>query len=458
MARRRKPNNSIPQEPVPVSPGTAEDLRVLVEDNLAQYRGRTYSGGDLQAAREDKTALTRLRKTVEQRRRDLKQSRRLTPELDTQLRALTARIDEPLAPIQRLLAQADEEEKEKRYRDLKKYYNRVSGGLGDLAEPLYHSPAFLDRRWENRNMTPKTWRAGIQSKVTKAALDLQVLQNIGGEDAPALIARYLETMDLNAVLRYKEVLEKVRQAGDRRADPGPSENNVVGWRTLKLRGTARQMAQLDKQLALLGIGAQELENGMPQPPRELTVPDFDSFVCVDIENSGSYGLAHGDTPAEITEIGAVRVEHGKIVDRKSWLCNPKRKIIPTVVKLTGITNEMVAKAPPVSQVIRQYAAYIDGLPVVGHNIRGDLPYLLRAAGRVGVALPSPYFDTYFYAKKLNERWKWDGIGLESLAQQFGIPHPNAHRALSDAEANAALYLILRGLSASAPHEDGLTPE
>ena len=438
---------------------TAEELRAYLEERLEPYRTTVYTGADLQTLREDKQALARLKRGLDQRRRELKQSRRLPiGEADARFRGLSALIDEPLGRVQTMLYKAEEEERDKRRRDLRKHYNRISGGLGGLAELLYQSPAFFDRRWENQNMTPKKWKTAMQARVTQAALDLQAIQTSGGEDAPALVTRYLETMDMNAVLRYKRMLESVRQAGEKAVKPAKPEDRVVGYRTMRLHGTARQMGQLNKQLSILGIKAEELENGMPRPPQELTVPDFDSFVCVDIETSGSYGLNHGDVPAEITEIGAVRVEHGEVVDKQSWLCNPKRKIIPTVVKLTGITNEMVAKAPPLSQVIRQFAAYIDGLPLVGHNIRGDMLYLMRAAGREGVALTSPYFDTYFYAKKLHDRGQdWDGIGLESLAQQFGIPHPNAHRALGDAEANAALYLVLRGFSASAPHEDGLTP-
>jgi DNA polymerase III epsilon subunit-like protein len=65
-----------------------------------------------------------------------------------------------------------------------------------------------------------------------------------------------------------------------------------------------------EQLDFLGIDYEELEDGMPRPMKEIELPDFDSFVAFDIETTGTYGAANGDAPAEITEIGAVKVEGG----------------------------------------------------------------------------------------------------------------------------------------------------
>lgn len=111
---------------------------------------------------------------------------------------------------------------------------------------------------------------------------------------------------------------------------------------LRLAGNVEELIQALEMLALLGLDCEVLEDDLPQPMPELTTPDFDSFVCFDLETSGTYGAANGDVPAEITEIGAVRVVNGQITEQFSMLVNPGRKILPRISCITGITDEMVA--------------------------------------------------------------------------------------------------------------------
>lgn len=279
--------------------------------------------------------------------------------------------------------------------------------------------------------------------MTQAAHDLQTLQAAGD---PALIAHYLETLDMENTLQYQKSLKAAQAAMQTQVIAEDTDDNVVGYKVLKLSGNARRMAQVMEQLELLGVEFEVLEDGMPKELEELTVPDFDSFVCFDIETSGTFGAANGDGPAEITEIGAVKVIGGKIVDRQDWLCNPGRKITPQIARLTHITNEMVADAPSVGEVIGKFAQYIEAFPIVGHNIKAsDLHYISAAAKRAGVVLTSPFFDTYLYAKTLKNKYSWENVKLEYLSEQFGIEQPDAHRAWCDAEANVELYWKLKEL-------------
>ena len=142
----------------------------------------------------------------------------------------------------------------------------------------------------------------------------------------------------------------------------------------------------------------------------------------------------------------LKVIRGEIVDRQDWLCNPGRKIMPMIARLTHITDEMVADQSPVDQVIRAFAEYIGDLPLVGHNIRSsDLHYIKRAADRAGIALENAFFDTYLYAKKFKAAQGWENVKLEYLSQQFGIAQNSAHRAWCDAEANVGVYYHLKYL-------------
>ena len=107
---------------------------------------------------------------------------------------------------------------------------------------------------------------------------------------------------------------------------------------------------------------------MPKEFEEIKTPDMDSFAAFDIETSGSEGAARGGIPSDITEIGAVKVINGQIIETFSELCNPEA-ILPRIERLTGITDEMVADKPSVNEVIRQFKDFCGDLPLVGHNIR-----------------------------------------------------------------------------------------
>ena len=203
---------------------------------------------------------------------------------------------------------------------------------------------------------------------------------------------------------------------------------------------------LQDQMELMGMEFEIVEDGMPGELEELTEPCFDSFVAFDIETSGTFGAAKGDGPAEITEIGAVKVENGVVTSRFSSLCNPGRKITPIAAKITGITDEMVLSEPSVCEVISKFAEFVGDSILVGHNIKNsDLHYIKVAADSAGVAVENKFFDTYIYARKLKEQYGWDNVKLEYLSEKFGIEQQEAHRAWCDAEANVGVYFKLKEL-------------
>ena len=245
---------------------------------------------------------------------------------------------------------------------------------------------------------------------------------------------------------YRSQLMEMDKASEAEiAAPAP-EDARMGYKVLKITGSVPQLLNAMELLELAGIDVEELEDGMPQSFKELTAPDFDSFVAFDIETSGTFGAGNGDAPSEITEIGAVKVVNGKIVDRFEQLVNPGRKITPFIQRKTGITNEMVTDKPDISEVIRKFADFARGSVLVGHNIgASDLSYIDRAAKRAGVTMDNVYFDTYRYAKPLKERQGWENVKLEYLAERFGVEQPSAHRAWCDAEANVGVYFKLREL-------------
>ena len=358
----------------------------------------------MKLAKADKAKLNKLKKALDERRKEIKKIY-MEPYLilEGQIKELTAMIDEPLAEIKAFTDRMEEERKVQRRTEIKQYYDTVSAPLGELADMLFDSEPFIDKKWLNASTKPKVWQDGVREKVAQASADLSTIQQTGGSQTPALIDRYMESMDMAATKAYQKSLQQTEAAAQTEVEAVEDEDKVTGYKVLKLIGTRQQMAQIMSQIELLGMDFEELEDGMPGELVELTAPDFDSFVAFDIETTGTFGAANGDAEAEITEIGAVKVVNGQVVAREDWLCNPGRRIVPRIARLTHITDAMVANEPPVSEIIRRFADFIGDLPLVGHNIKSsDLHYITRAAKRAGVRLENTFFDTYRYAKQFQK--------------------------------------------------------
>ena len=158
------------------------------------------------------------------------------------------------------------------------------------------------------------------------------------------------------------------------------------------------------------------------------------FVVVDLETTG--GPPGADA---ITEIGAVRVRGGAVESEMSTLVNPGRAIPAQITVLTGITNAMVAGAPPVGEALTAFLAWarLDGesTVLVAHNACFDVGHLRGAARALGLGWSEPtVLDTLGLARRAWSRADVPDHKLGTLAALVGSPIRPAHRALGDARA------------------------
>ena len=159
------------------------------------------------------------------------------------------------------------------------------------------------------------------------------------------------------------------------------------------------------------------------------------YVVVDVETTGGRGDNH-----RVTEIGAVRVVNGRIVDRFETLLNPQRTIPPNIIRLTGITPAMVANAPCFADVADDFEAFMDGAIFVAHNVEFDFGFIAREFARLGRAFRYPKLCTCASMRRLYPGHR--SYSLAALCAQFDIPLRQHHRALCDAEAAAELLLLV----------------
>ena len=174
-------------------------------------------------------------------------------------------------------------------------------------------------------------------------------------------------------------------------------------------------------------------------PAALPIEDA-PYVVFDLETTG----ASATKGAGITEVGAIKIVGGQIVDQLSTLVNPGRPIDPFVVRLTGITDSMVASAPPIEEVMPGFEEFVEGAILVGHNVNFDFSFVTAARGE---PLPNLVLDTLKLARILVPGLK--RYRLSSLATHFGVRQIPNHRALSDAAATSEVLIRLLKLLRSA---------
>jgi DNA polymerase III subunit epsilon len=150
------------------------------------------------------------------------------------------------------------------------------------------------------------------------------------------------------------------------------------------------------------------------------------YVLLDLETTGGNPL-----DCRITEIAAVRVENGQEVARWSTLVNPGTRIPPLIQNLTGISNAMVADAPPFDEVGATLLKLLDGAVLVAHNVRFDHGFLLQEYARMDVALRVKTLCTVRLSRKLYPQHK--GHGLDAIMQRHGLTTLSRHRAMGDVD-------------------------
>lgn len=164
------------------------------------------------------------------------------------------------------------------------------------------------------------------------------------------------------------------------------------------------------------------------------------FIVVDLETTGLEPKLD-----RIIEIAAVKVLDGKIIDEWNTLVNPEIFLSQVTTDITGITTEMVQEAPLFQDVVDDYLKFMgDGSIFVAHNVDFDHAFMNQhLAKHDRPNLPHPYMCTFKLAKRVHPNLSRYNLGF--LAESFGVPLPQAHRALHDARATAELFIKFLGV-------------
>ncbi|MES2941590.1 MAG: 3'-5' exonuclease [Pseudomonadota bacterium] len=157
------------------------------------------------------------------------------------------------------------------------------------------------------------------------------------------------------------------------------------------------------------------------------------IAVIDFETTG-LSPAMGD---RATEVAIVLLEGGKVVDRFQSLMNAGQRIPAFIEALTGISNTMIASAPPALQVMRDAARFVGKAPMVAHNAAFDRKFWEAELARADEKADQPFACTLLVSRRLYPQAPNHKLGV--LADYHRLPKTGrAHRAMADAEMAAAL--------------------
>jgi DNA polymerase-3 subunit epsilon len=246
-----------------------------------------------------------------------------------------------------------------------------------------------------------------------------------------------------------QMLRLMAQNWDETKDGFPDlvliENNTCRFIEVKAAGDVIRRHQLMRlrQLKAAGYEAEILNI-------KWTIDPDQTYVVVDVETTGGRPGLH-----RVTEIGAVKVKGGKIIDEWSSLINPQRSIPPKIMRLTGITQEMVTDAPIFAEIVDSFEAFMGDAIFAAHNVNFDYGFISAEFQMVDRRFRHTKICTCAYMRKLYPGHS--SYSLKNLCRDYNIDLTSHHRALCDAKAAARLLKLINEKRLTDQDENGLPP-
>ena len=162
--------------------------------------------------------------------------------------------------------------------------------------------------------------------------------------------------------------------------------------------------------------------------------DLDAdYVVFDLETTG-----FSPETNRIIEIGAVKVQNGKIVDKFSTFVNPQVPIPFRIEQLTSINDSMVIDAPVIADILPEFMKFCEGCVIVAHNADFDMSFIKKNCQRLDIPCKPTIVDTVALARVLLPNL--NRFKLDTVAKALGVSLENHHRAVDDAGCTAEIFV------------------
>lgn len=161
------------------------------------------------------------------------------------------------------------------------------------------------------------------------------------------------------------------------------------------------------------------------------------FISFDLETTGLFPMG-----SEIVEIGAVKFRwDGEELGYYEQLIDPYGQIPEQVIRIHGITKEMVSGKPRISHALPDFMQFVGDQEtvIIAHNAYFDVSFMGFAFIREGLQLPlNTVLDTLTFAREGIPNLR--SYKLDNLAALFSFDRGMYHRALQDAYITKLLFI------------------
>ncbi len=159
------------------------------------------------------------------------------------------------------------------------------------------------------------------------------------------------------------------------------------------------------------------------------------FIIFDIETTGLSFKNCG-----ITQIGALKYKNGDIIGEFSTFVNPNMPIPENIVRLTGITDDMVKDAPCEREAVESFLEFCGDRMLVAHNANFDISFITRVANDNEIPFNNAYLDTVALSRFINS--DINKHTLDTLAKYYQLGEFDHHKADADTEMLAKIFACM----------------
>ena len=206
----------------------------------------------------------------------------------------------------------------------------------------------------------------------------------------------------------------------------PDAMNAVN----KIRGKGGEMK------VIYGVESYFVNDLVPALTGESDMPLDGEYISFDLETTGL-----SPNSDRMTEIGAVRIKNGEIVESFDTFVDPERPIPEKITELTGITDEMVKGAPSEEEALRMFYEFCgENAVLIAHNAGFDTSFVRMAAQRHDMGFHYPYIDTVPMCRSMLTDIK--NCKLDTVAKYLKLDPFNHHRASDDATVLGKIFIAL----------------
>lgn len=183
----------------------AKQIRDMVKAALPMYDISNYNDGNIDQAKKDKAALNKAAKALNAKRLEIeKEFMKPFGEFKEVVTETVKLIGECSAKIDIVVKQNEQQYKNKKFADIRTYFDRVNVNLVDFNKVFNPS-------WLNKTASLKSVCKEIDATLARIDGEIESLKSVSPEDFDVLRTYYMDTLNISSTIQYANRLKEQRE-------------------------------------------------------------------------------------------------------------------------------------------------------------------------------------------------------------------------------------------------------